>query len=264
MSELSRARKQIEFISEPAPVNMADNWFEIATADHFWIRRRFDVVRRLLQGHDLKEWRVAEVGCGHGLVQQQLEQRYGVAVDGFDLNLVSLRQNVSTRGRLFYYDVCERRAQFGGQYDLVILFDVLEHIEREELFLEAIKFLAKEGGCVLINVPALQFLYSPYDRSAGHLRRYALPELANLLRACKLEVVASTYWGMPLLPFLILRKQHLRFVRPEKVIQRGFDPGSKLVNKAMFLLSQAESIPQRFCGTSAMILARKSREPKRS
>jgi SAM-dependent methyltransferase len=257
MSELSRAQRQIEFISAPAPVNMADNWFEIATADHFWIRRRFDVVRRLLRGHNLNEWRAAEVGCGHGLVQQQFEQRYGVAVDGFDLNLVSLRQNISTRGRLFYYDVCERRPEFAGQYDLVILFDVLEHIECAEEFLDAIKFLVKDGGRVLINVPALQTLYSPYDRFAGHLRRYALPELASFVTACKLQIVASTYWGMPLLPFLILRKQHLRFVRPEKVIQRGFDPGSKLINEAMHLLSLAEVIPQRLCGTSAMVLARK-------
>jgi SAM-dependent methyltransferase len=235
---------------------MADNWFDIATADHFWIRRRFDVVRRLLRGYDLKEWQVAEVGCGHGLVQQQIERRYGVAVDGFDLNLVSLRQNVSTRGRLYYYDVCERRPQFGAQYDLVILFDVLEHIEREKEFLDAIKFLMKEGGRVLINVPALQSLYSPYDRCAGHLRRYALPELAALFRACKLQIVGSTYWGMPLLPFLIVRKQHLRFVPNEKVIQRGFDPGNKLVNEAMYRLSLAEVIPQKLCGTSAMILAR--------
>jgi 2-polyprenyl-3-methyl-5-hydroxy-6-metoxy-1,4-benzoquinol methylase len=257
MSELSRAGKQIEFISELAPVNMADDWFEIATPDHFWIRRRFDVASRLLRGHDLKEGRVAEVGCGHGLVQQQFEQRYGVAVDGFDLNLVSLRQNVSTRGRLFHYDVCERRPEFAGQYDLVILFDVLEHIERAEQFLDAIRFLAKDGGRVLINVPALQALYSPYDRCAGHLRRYALPELAGLVSGRKLQVIASTYWGMPLLPFLIVRQQHLRFVHPERVIQRGFDPGSKLVNQAMYLLSLAETIPQRLCGTSAMILARK-------
>jgi SAM-dependent methyltransferase len=255
MSELSRARKQIEFISKPATVNMADDWFEVATADHFWIRRRFDVARRLLRGHDLQEWRVAEVGCGHGLVQQQFEQRYGVAVDGFDLNLVSLRQNVSTRGRLCHYDVCERRPEFAGQYDLVILFDVLEHIERAEQFLDAIKFLAKDGGRVLINVPALQALYSPYDLCAGHLRRYALPELESLISGRKLQVIASTYWGMPLLPFLVVRKQHLRFVRPGKVIQRGFDPGSKLVNQAMYLLSLAEVIPQTLYGTSAMILA---------
>jgi len=99
MNNPSAVRKRIEFISEPISVNMADDWFEIATLDHFWIRRRFDVARSMLRGCDLSGWRVAEVGCGHGLVQRQFEQGFGVAVDGFELNLVSLEQNLSTRGR---------------------------------------------------------------------------------------------------------------------------------------------------------------------
>src|SRR5262249_7429272 len=109
-----------------------------------------------------------------------------------------------------------------------------------------------------------QGLYSQYDRRAGHLRRYSLPELVNLVSAQGLEVRVCTYWGLPFLPFLWVRKQHLRFVRPEDVIRRGFDPGSKVANRAMYLLSLAEPLPQRFCGTSAMLLARKSHEPKRS
>ena len=258
MNKLSATRKRIEFISEPASVNMADDWFEIATLDHFWIRRRFDVARRMLRGCDLRQWRVAEVGCGHGLVQRQFERAFQIAVDGFELNLVSLEQNVSTRGRLLHYNVFDKRAEFGAQYDLVILFDVLEHIEQEGEFLDAITFLAKPGGHVLINVPALQSLYSEYDRHAGHLRRYSLPELAALAGRQGLRVRACTYWGLPLLPFLWVRKQHLRFVRSEDVIRRGFDPGSRLVNRAMYLLSLAELVPQSFCGTSAMLLARKS------
>jgi len=97
-----------------------------------------------------------------------------------------------------------------------------------------------------------------------HLRRYSLPDLVNLVSAQGFQVRACTYWGLPLLPFLWVRKRHLRFVRSENVIRRGFDPGSKLVNRAMHLLSLAEPIPQKFCGTSAMLLARKIREPGRS
>ena len=257
MNEISQTGKPIEFVSEPSAVNMADDWFEIATPEHFWIRRRFGVVKNLLRGLNVREWRVAEVGCGHGLVQQQFEQEYGVAVDGIELNLVSLRQNVSTRGRLLHYDICERRPEFCGGYDLVVLFDVLEHIEQEAQFLDAIKFLTNDRGHVLINVPAIQSLYSEYDRCAGHLRRYALPDLFRLVRAQDLEILAATYWGLPLLPFLWLRKRRLRYVRRDKVIRTGFDPGSKLVNQAMHFLSQAEAIPQTLCGTSAMVLVRK-------
>src|SRR5271165_569191 len=112
MNDLSAPRKRIEFVSEPASVNMADDWFEIATLDHFWIRRRFNVAKKILCGCDLSKSQVAEVGCGHGLVQRQFEQGFGVAVDGFELNLGSLQQNISTTGRLIHYNVFEKRAEF--------------------------------------------------------------------------------------------------------------------------------------------------------
>jgi 2-polyprenyl-3-methyl-5-hydroxy-6-metoxy-1,4-benzoquinol methylase len=255
MSEQSKSGNRIEFVSKPASVNMADDWFEIATLDHFWIRRRFNVARKILDGCHLSESQVAEVGCGHGLVQRQFEQGFGVAVDGFELNLGSLQQNISTTGRLIHYNVFEKRAEFGGRYDLVVLFDVLEHIELQEQFLDAVMFLVKRKGQILINVPALQNLYSEYDKCAGHLRRYSLAELSTLVTKQGLQVRRSTYWGLPLLPPLWLRKRHLPFVRSDAVIRRGFDPGSKLVNRAMYLLSCLEAIPQRLLGTSVMLLA---------
>jgi SAM-dependent methyltransferase len=255
MSDPSKPQDRIEFVSEPGSVNMADDWFDIATLDHFWIRRRFNVARKILFGFDLRQRLISEVGCGHGLVQRQFEEAFGVAVDGFDLNLGPLQQNISTKGRLLYYNVFEKRPEFGGRYDLVVLFDVLEHIENQAQFLDAVMFLVKEKGRILINVPALQNLYSEYDEHAGHLRRYSLLELSDLFTKQGLQVRTSTYWGLPLLPSLWLRKRHLQFVRSDAVIRRGFDPGSKLVNRAMYLLSCLELVPQRLSGTSVMLLA---------
>jgi 2-polyprenyl-3-methyl-5-hydroxy-6-metoxy-1,4-benzoquinol methylase len=255
MSDLSQPRNRIEFVSEPASVNMADDWFDIATLDHFWIRRRFNVARKILSGCDLRQSQVAEVGCGHGLVQRQFEEGFGVAVDGFELNLGSLEQNISTTGRLIHYNVFEKRAEFGDRYDLVVLFDVLEHVECQEQFLDAVMFLLKKKGQILINVPALQNLYSEYDKRAGHLRRYSLAELSRQVTKQGLQVRARTYWGLPLLPSLWLRKWHLQYVRSEVVIRRGFDPGSKLADRAMYLLSCLEPIPQQLFGTSVMLLA---------
>ena len=65
--------RQIEYLSPPAPVRMADRWFEIASADHFWVRRRFEVLRRLDDGVVPAAAQIAEIGCGHGLLQRQGE-----------------------------------------------------------------------------------------------------------------------------------------------------------------------------------------------
>jgi methylase of polypeptide subunit release factors len=84
---------------------MADRWFEVAGIDHFWIRRRFEVFRRLAGELVANAREIAEIGCGHGLLQLQLETAYDRAVAGFDLNEVALKQNVSRRSAVNCYDI---------------------------------------------------------------------------------------------------------------------------------------------------------------
>src|SRR5208282_3627094 len=78
--------REIEYLSRPAEVSMADRWFEIASIDHFWVLRRFEVLRKLAGESIVKSREMAEVGCGHGLLQKQIENTYAREVTGFDLN----------------------------------------------------------------------------------------------------------------------------------------------------------------------------------
>jgi 2-polyprenyl-3-methyl-5-hydroxy-6-metoxy-1,4-benzoquinol methylase len=50
--------------------------------------------------------------------------------------------------------VLEKREEFRNQYDVAILFDVIEHIEPTRPFLEAVLFHLKPGGILLVNEPA--------------------------------------------------------------------------------------------------------------
>ncbi|MBV9489519.1 MAG: class I SAM-dependent methyltransferase [Verrucomicrobia bacterium] len=253
----SSDKNRIEFISQPEPVSMADDWFAIANLDHFWIRRRFQVATRLLRGINLKGCAIGEIGCGNGLVQRQFEERFGTPVDGHDLNLISLRQNVSRLSPLRCYNIFERRPEFRQRYDLLLLFDVLEHIEDDDAFLDAALDMLQPDGRLMVNVPALRSLFSAYDRAAGHVRRYSLPELADRLEKHGLVVEQATYWGLSLLPALWIRKRILAGVKPEQVIRRGFSPVNRVVNEGMLLLSKVEPLPQKVAGTSVMALGRR-------
>ena len=57
---------------------MADRWFEIAAIDHFWIRRRFEVFQRLAGGLIANAPEIVEIGCGHGLLQMQIEREHTI------------------------------------------------------------------------------------------------------------------------------------------------------------------------------------------
>ena len=232
---------------------MADRWFEIASVDHFWIRRRFEVLRRLADRLIADAGDLAEVGCGHGLLQRQIEEEYGREVTGFDLNDYALKQNVSRRSKVCCYDVFRMAPELQARFDVILLFDVLEHISDEDNFLTALLFHLKPKGSLIINVPAGQWAFSSYDRAAGHVRRYSPGSLQDAATRSRLQMHRWTYWGLPLVPTLVLRKLWLLGKHDDgKIITTGFDSRTSTVNNALGALSRCEWIPQKLFGTSIM------------
>jgi SAM-dependent methyltransferase len=239
----------VVYLSPPLPVNMGDWWFDIATLDHFWVRRRFEVMKRLADPVIRNAKHVAEIGCGNGLLQRNMEDYYGVTVVGFDLNELALQKNVSEMSPLYCYNIYQCNPEFHARFDLLLLFDVLEHIEDESGFLKSIRFHLPSAGTLLVNVPAHQSLFSDYDRAAGHVRRYSASQLARVAELNGFKVRALTYWGLPLIPLLLLRK----VIRLDHSNGKGgFDPRGVTINAILSLLARCEPIPQRFFGTSVM------------
>jgi SAM-dependent methyltransferase len=249
---------RIFYYSQKQNVSMADSWFDVANLDHFWVKRRFTVFQKLLGKKFLPSTPVCEIGCGNGLVQAQFFQSYGVMVDGFDLNELALSKSVAESQPKYLYDIHDRKSDLRHKYKLIMLFDIIEHIDDDSAFLESVLFHLNSGGVLVVNVPALQFLYSNYDRAAGHVRRYSLPQLEKLGRLKGLQLVKGTYWGLPMLPLLTIRKGLLAFESGEKeIIQRGFKPPSALANYFLNFLCKLEPIPQRLLGTSTMCIFKK-------
>ncbi len=237
---------------------MADSWFDVASIEHFWVRRRFEVLRRMLGQSYRPPGLVAEIGCGHGLVQAQFQAVFGVDVDGFELNEYALSRSLARDQPRFIYDIHDRNEGLRNKYALIILFDVIEHVENDAGFLESAAFHLAPGGRLAVNVPALEVLHSRYDEEQGHFRRYTLRQLENLGPPIDLRAVGATYWGMPLVPVLLARKWVLKFQKGErKVVQTGFVPPSGLVNRVLSGVSTLEFLPQCFAGTSAMVIFEK-------
>lgn len=244
---------QLKYLSPPADVSMADSWYEIASVSHFWIRRRFEVLCRLAEQSIVDASGIAEIGCGSGLLQQQIEARYDREVTGFDLNEFALKQNVSRRSPVYCYDIRQKELIFRGHFDLIFLFDVLEHIEDESAFLSDLLFHLAPDGKLIINVPAGEWARSVYDDAAGHVRRYSIASLRDAARGSNLRIAHWSYWGMPLIPLALLRKFWLRRHDDEnRIILAGFDSRTNSINEFLRLWSRIEPIPQKLIGTSLM------------
>jgi SAM-dependent methyltransferase len=247
----------VRYLSAPAAVSMGDRWYEIANLDHPWVVRRFEVLRRLANGLIRQATAIAEAGCGQGLLQRQIEDAYHVEVTGFDLNETALKKTASRFSPVCCYDLLEQRPAYEARFDLILVFDVLEHVQNEESFLRALQFHLAPAGRILINVPAFQSLFSAYDRAVGHLRRYSIGSLSDTVQRSGMSVVNYSYWGLPLMPLLILRKLLLAGRSDENVVSTGFDSGGPLRDRLLLWLSRCEPIPQRLLGTSLMAVLAK-------
>src|SRR5205807_1658210 len=117
----------------------------------------------------------------------------------------------------------EERPEFLGVYDAVLLFDVLEHIEEPVGFIRSILRHLKTGGVLLVNVPALMSLFSEYDTVAGHYRRYDYALMRKEFQGMPIEWLDMRYWGLSMVPLLLLRKLVLAMKSGGKdIIRTGF------------------------------------------
>lgn len=88
----------------------------------------------------------------------------------------------------------------GERFDLICLFDVLEHVDDDMGALRAAKTHLAPGGAVLLTVPAHKALFGPHDIALHHKRRYAYAELREKLVAAGFVVEKLSYMNAALLP----------------------------------------------------------------
>ena len=161
-----------------------------------WLR--YDLVARLLAGLDDVE-SVLEVGAGQGAFGVRLAERYryvGLEPDPRSFARALDRFQRAGVGTV----VCGDLDQLAGAstFDLVCAFEVLEHFEDDVAALRSWRACLRTGGWLIASVPAFERQFGPWDRKAGHHRRYERSGLAVVLREAGFEPVSIETYGFPL------------------------------------------------------------------
>ncbi len=169
--------------------------------EHWWLLGRKRVCLGLLEAalDGRQPARVLDVGSGSGGFLASL-RRIGGTLHHVDTDRGSLER-------------CRARGQDGGlqasgghlpfaseTFDLVCLFDVLEHIADDREALTEVARVLRPGGTVFLHVPAHPWLFAQNDRVSGHHRRYTRAALRDLTRAAGLELERLTGTNVLLLP----------------------------------------------------------------
>jgi SAM-dependent methyltransferase len=99
-----------------------------------------------------------------------------------------------------------RQRAGAGDADLIVLMDVLEHVDDDLALLREYVESARPGTHFVFSVPACAWLWSPHDEFLGHRRRYTLPMLTALLRAAGLRPVTGFYFFGLVFPVAAVRR----------------------------------------------------------
>ncbi|MCC2096857.1 MAG: class I SAM-dependent methyltransferase [Hyphomicrobiales bacterium] len=169
---------------------------------HWWFVSRRAIVTSILDSLKLPQAAsILEVGSGTSGNLDMLS-RYG-RVTAMEMDETARRISVEkTQGRFdIRAGVCPDALPFAQErFDLICMFDVLEHIGPAEETLASLRGLLAPGGRLLVTVPAYQWMWSAHDEFLHHKRRYTAGMLRNQAAAAGLTAERVTYFNTLLFP----------------------------------------------------------------
>ena len=190
----------IQTVSYPEHGN--DDCFTVEDSS-FWFRHRNRCITQLVANFRPPKDTILDVGGGNGFVSRALQDA------GFETTLLEPGpagvRNARSRGvRSVVEGKLDESSFAPNTIPSIGLFDVLEHIEADEAFLELIHSRLIPAGKLYITVPAYNWLWSHEDVHAGHFRRYTLCYLRKMLAKSLFKVEFASYMFCILPPAVFL------------------------------------------------------------
>ncbi len=170
----------------------------IARADKFnkWM---FETIYPFCKG------RILEIGSGIGNISQFFLN------ENASVTLSDIRENYCNQLKLRFSDAAtledvllinltdpefeKKYRDYEKTFDTVFALNVVEHIKDDALALKNCKYLLKDGGTLLILVPAFQSLYCGFDLELGHYRRYTRKTLRRVYEENQFQILYSRYFN---------------------------------------------------------------------
>jgi 2-polyprenyl-3-methyl-5-hydroxy-6-metoxy-1,4-benzoquinol methylase len=230
---------------------------------HFWFIARKEFILKKIKNIVKKDEKIIEIGSGTGNVTKFLINNgyENISVGEMHLNGLKYAQSYGIKN-CYQFDLL--RIPFENEFDSIMMFDVLEHIEKDNLALENIKKALKPNGKLILTIPAHMWLWNRDDAIAYHKRRYNKNILKKLLNELNFEILTIRYFFIFITPLLFLRrilnkddKSIIKESEHHKEIKIN-----KIINKILLGLSKFENkinkfIPNIFGGSILVIVRKK-------
>jgi trans-aconitate methyltransferase len=222
---------------------------------HWYYRSKAAALLRMTS--TLQSRRVLDVGAGSGFFSRKLltgtEAQQALCIDPN----YEKEWDESVVGKPIHF----RRSCDSTNADLLIMMDVLEHVQDDQELLDSYVDMLTAGSYVLVTVPAFMFMWSGHDEFLGHYRRYTLKQMIGLLEESGLQLEQYCYYFGLVFPLAAAMRLLSRLTSVQKdAPSSDLKKHNALTNSMLSFLCRME-IPlfrfNRLAGLSVFCLARK-------
>lgn len=218
-------------------------YLEIAQAEnrHWWFLARRKIIEGIIRDLNLPpNAGILELGAGTGGNLNMLAQFGNVCAAEMD-DFAREAAVQQTDGRfLIEYGRCPDAIPFrDARFDLICMFDVLEHVSEDVETLAELRTRLAPGGRLLLTVPAYQWMWSSHDEFLHHMRRYTNTELTAKLQKTGFRITKSTYFNSFLFPLAVIVRLKDRITK--KHATNVNELPSPMVNDALRRVFEAEA-----------------------
>lgn len=174
--------------------------------DHWWFRGRREFIRASMERiAPPRGARILDAGCGSG-GNLALLAEFG-AIHGFEYDDRACAHAAALGiGPVATGSLPDHVPFADTRFDVIGLFDVLEHLEHPVESLVRLRERLTGNGAVLLTVPACPWLWGPYDEACHHFRRYTAETLTEHLQAAGFRIDYLSHFNALLLPLAIVQR----------------------------------------------------------
>lgn len=196
--------------------------------NHWWFNAKRKIILYILEdmvkrlGFDNKAVRICDMGCGCGGTLEELRRNYNASgMDAVNTAIIFCKN----RGlEVQKGELPDRLPYKEGEFDIILLLDVIEHIEDDFEAIRETFSILKPGGIIICTAPAYQWLWTDHDRIHHHKRRYSKRRFCRLFAIPEVSIIICSYYNTFLFPLALIQRIYSKLFFKKQTKAETFIP----------------------------------------
>lgn len=177
---------------------------------HLGTRIRNRILESILNKRDLKNKMLLDAGCGIGLASIYYSKRFknitSVDLEEQKINQAKTLAKANHIKNISFKDVDLTKAPFiKKQFDMIICFEVIEHVEDDASMLKGFSKMLSKNGELILSFPSKTLMSKIAQKSLDHFKvGYVPSDIRKILNKLNLKIVEEYSFGKSILGKLVV------------------------------------------------------------